>query len=518
MHPSHFAVSQPEHPALIMAETGLTLTYGELEARANQGAHLLRSLGLTAGDAICVMIENGPAFYELYWAAQRSGLVFTPVSTKLTAEEVAYIVADSDSRVLVVSTAVGPVAADLAALAGALTLYLGEAPAKASGSARDWTAERAAQPATPIADPLAGMHMLYSSGTTGRPKGVRLPFMGGAFDAASPFAAGLQANYGKLLEGVYLSPAPLYHAAPLVFSTAIQRSGGTVISMAAFDPQGLLAAIEKYRVDFTQMVPTMFVRLLKLPDEVRARYDTSSLKQVIHAAAPCPVAVKRAMLEWWGPIIHEYYSGSEGNGSTWITPQEWLAKPGSVGRAVNSTIHICDDAGAPQPAGSAGTVYFEGGYAFRYHKDEAKTAAARHPTEPGWTTLGDIGYLDDDGYLFLTDRKAWMIVSGGVNIYPQEAENLLITHPRVADVAVIGVPDADLGETVKAVVQPLDWADAGPAFEAELIGWCRERLSHLKCPRSIDFDRALPRHDNGKLYKRAVQDRYWQGHSKRIAG
>ena len=514
MHPSHFAVSQPDHPALIMAETGERLTYGELETRANRGAHLLRELGLAPGDGICAMIENGSAFYEVYWAAQRAGLVFTPVSTKLTAEEVAYIVADSDSRVLIVSSAVGPVAADLAALPGVETLYLGGAPA----GARDWTAETATQPATPIADPVAGMNMLYSSGTTGRPKGVRLPFMGGAFDAPSPVAAGLQASYGAMLEGVYLSPAPLYHAAPLVFSTVVQRSGGTVVAMKAFDPEVMLRAIETYRVDFTQMVPTMFVRLLKLPEAVRARYDTSSLKQVVHAAAPCPVAVKRAMLDWWGPIIHEYYSGSEGNGSTWITPQEWLAKPGSVGKAVNSTIHVCDDDGTELPAGTPGTVYFEGGYAFRYHKDEEKTANARHPAQPGWTTLGDIGYLDADGYLFLTDRKAFMIVSGGVNIYPQEAENLLITHPRVADVAVVGVPDPEMGEAVKAVVQPLDWADAGPAFAAELIAWCRERLSHVKCPRSVDFDHELPRHDNGKLYKRAVQDRYWQGHSKRIAG
>jgi long-chain acyl-CoA synthetase len=518
MHPHHHAQSHADRPVAIMAETGATLTYGELERRANQGAHLLRSLGIKAGESISVMIENDLSFFELYWAAQRSGVYFTPISTKLTADEVAYIVNDSDSRLLVVGSSI-PVAAELVAQQGELMPNLLAIMSHPDlPGARSWPQEREAMPATLIDDPVAGIHMFYSSGTTGRPKGVRLPFAGGAFDAPSPYAEGFKAGFGSLLEGVYLSPAPLYHAAPLVFSTVIQRFGGTVVAMKKFDPEALLAAIEKYKVNFVQMVPTMFVRLLKLPEDVRNRYDVSSLKYVAHGAAPCPVEVKRAMIEWWGPIIHEYYSGSEGNGSTAITSQEWLQKPGSVGKAQYCTIHICDDDGNELPPNTPGAIYFEGGYGFSYHKDEAKSQSARNSRHPTWTTLGDVGYLDEDGYLFLTDRKAYMIISGGVNIYPQEAENLLISHPKVADVAVIGVPDQEMGEAVKAVVQPADWSMAGPELEAELIGYCRDRLSHVKCPKSVDFDPELPRHDTGKLYKRLIQDRYWQGHDKRIAG
>ncbi|MET0248092.1 MAG: AMP-binding protein, partial [Sphingobium sp.] len=314
-----------------------------------------------------------------------------------------------------------------------------------------------------------------------------------------------------------LSPAPLYHTAPIVYAVSTQRLGGTVVVLRKFDPEAALAAIERYRVAFTQMVPTMFLRLLRLPDEIRLGHDVSSLKMVVHAAAPCPVEVKRRMIEWLGPIIYEYYGGSEGNGSTFITPQEWLEKPGSVGRANWGTIHICGEDGAELPVGEPGLVYFEGGLDFQYLNDPDKTKDARHPRHAAWSTLGDVGYLDADGYLFLTDRKSFMIISGGVNIYPQETENLLASHPRVADVAVIGVPDPDMGEAVKAVVQPVDWADATPEFAAELIAHCRAHLSAIKCPRSVDFDPALPRHDTGKLYKRLIRDRYWGGHERRVA-
>ena len=518
MHPSNFARSRADKPAAIMAGNLSSITFGELETRANQGAQLLRSLGLGPGDSMCVMVENDVAFFELYWASQRAGVYFTPISTKLTADEAAYIVNDSQSKLLVVSGTL-PVATELAARRTELMPGIGAlCGLKGLAGAPDWTASRRAMPDELIADPVAGIHMLYSSGTTGRPKGVRLPFSGGPWDAPSPYAQGFHAAFGDLLEGVYLSPAPLYHAAPLVFSTVIQRFGGTTVAMEKFEPEALLAAIEQHKVSFVQMVPTMFVRLLKLPEEVRNRYDMSSLRYVSHGAAPCPVEVKRQMIDWWGPIIFEYYSGSEGNGSTAISSQEWLQKPGSVGKAQYCTIHICDEGGDELPPGVPGTIYFEGGNNFAYHNDADKTKDSRNPKHPDWSTLGDVGYLDEDGYLFLTDRKAYMIISGGVNIYPQEAENLLVTHRKVADVAVIGVPQPEMGEEVKAVVQPVDWQDAGPELEAELIAWCRERLSHVKCPRSVDFDPELPRHDTGKLYKRLIQDRYWQDRARRIAG
>jgi long-chain acyl-CoA synthetase len=319
----------------------------------------------------------------------------------------------------------------------------------------------------------------------------------------------IEQNYGIGPDTVYLSPAPLYHTAPLAFCTSCHRLGATVVIMPKFDPEAALTAIAAHHVTVTQMVPTMFVRLLKLADAIRLSYDVSSLQHVIHAAAPCPIDTKRSMIAWLGPIIQEYYGGSEGNGSTNITSVEWLAKPGSVGKASWGTIHICDDDGNDLGPNMPGIVYFEGGWDFQYLGDPAKTRDSRHPVHAKWSTLGDIGYLDEDGYLFLTDRKSYMIISGGVNIYPQEVENLLITHPRIADAAVIGVPNPDFGEEVKAVVQPMDWADATPEFAAELIAYCRASLSPVKCPRSVDFDPALPRLDNGKLYKRLVKDRYW---------
>jgi acyl-CoA synthetase (AMP-forming)/AMP-acid ligase II len=352
--------------------------------------------------------------------------------------------------------------------------------------------------------------MVYSSGTTGRPKGIRLPLPEGEVTASHQLAEQIGGRYGLGPEDTYLSPAPLYHTAPLAYTTAAHRLGATVVVMPKFDAEEALKAIQDHRVTMTQMVPTMFVRMLKLPEEVRKGYDLSSLRHVVHAAAPCPVPVKHAMIDWMGPIVFEYYGGSEGNGSTAITSEEWLRKPGSVGKANWGTIHICNDAGDELPAGEQGIVYFEGGWDFKYLGDEDKTRDARNPRHPTWSTLGDVGYLDADGYLFLTDRKSYMIISGGVNIYPQEVENLLITHPRVADAAVIGVPNPDFGEEVKAVVQPLDPADATPAFAEELIAFCKEHLSPIKCPRSVDFDPALPRLDNGKLYKRLIKDRYWK--------
>jgi fatty-acyl-CoA synthase len=358
--------------------------------------------------------------------------------------------------------------------------------------------------------------MLYSSGTTGRPKGVRKPLPGTPF--GDPSAAPVQiaqgiGMYGVEPASVYLSPAPLYHAAPLVYSMSMHRLGGTVVVMEKFDPRRCLELIERYRVTLAQFVPTMFVRMLQLPKDERERYDVSSLRMVVHAAAPCPVSIKRQMFDWWGPIIFEYYSGTEDIGGTFITPQEWLEHPGSVGRPMEEC-HIVGEDGAELPRGETGVVYFAGGRPFEYHNDADKTASIVN--EKGWRTLGDIGYLDEDGYLYLTDRQAHMIISGGVNVYPQEAENVLAGHPAVADVAVIGVPEPEMGESVKAIVQPTEPTAAGSALEQELLAYCRSELATYKCPRSVDFVDELPRDDNGKLYKRLLRDRYWEGHDSRV--
>jgi long-chain acyl-CoA synthetase len=505
MHPKVHAAVTPEKPALIVAETGETISFAELDRRSNKAAQLFRARGLATGDTVAFFCDNIPAYYDLTWGAQRAGLFFVCISSKLTAPEAAYIVADSGARLVVASAGLSYVAERLAPLiADVDRLAIGGAIAGWD----DWTVATNAVPDTPIADERAGIDMLYSSGTTGRPKGVRVA-LPEAVDIAAPTVLGMLAQhlYGLGPDTIYLSPAPLYHAAPLRWSMTVQRLGGTVVMMEHFDPLAALAAIERYRVNASQWVPTHFVRMLKLDEEMRARHDLSSLKVAIHAAAPCPIPIKQAMIAWWGPVLYEYYAGSEGNGLTTINSAEWLAHPGSVGRAAYGTLHICDESGAELPAGEEGLVYFEGGGQFEYHNDPDKTAEARNGR--GWTTLGDVGRVDADGYLYLTDRKSFMIISGGVNIYPQEIENRLITHPQVADVAVVGAPDEEMGERVVAVVQPLDMADATPAFADELRRWCREELSGVKTPRQIDFAPELPRHPTGKLYKRLLRDRYW---------
>jgi acyl-CoA synthetase (AMP-forming)/AMP-acid ligase II len=378
----------------------------------------------------------------------------------------------------------------------------------------DYERTVAGYPATAIDDECEGREMLYSSGTTGRPKGVQKELPATTMGDASAVPVQIAVNIGRAGIGpgaVYLSPAPLYHSAPLVYSMSMLRLGATVVVMEHFDPTLCLQLIERYGVTHAQFVPTMFTRLLKVPE--RERYDLSSLRYAVHAAAPCPVAIKRQMLEWWGPIIHEYYGGTEDIGSTWITADEWLAHPGSVGRP-STPAHIIGLDGVELPTGNEGVVYFEGGRRFEYHNDPDKTASVYN--DRGWRTLGDVGFLDDDGYLYLTDRASHMIVSGGVNIYPQEAENVLTTHPAVADVAVIGVPDTEMGEGVKAVVQLADPSAAGPELEAELIEFCKGELATYKCPRSVDFVDELPRDPNGKLYKRLLRDRYWEGHASRV--
>jgi long-chain acyl-CoA synthetase len=512
MHPSTHAKINPDKPAYIMGGTGETITYGELDACSNQGAHLFRSLGVGRGDAIAIFMDNTPRYFEVLWAAQRSGLRFTAISSKLTAGEVEYIVKDCGAKAFITSYGVGDVARALAPLIPGVKLFMtdGAEPPYAS-----WEQARAAFPTTPIADEGAGAAMLYSSGTTGKPKGVKRAVTGEApIDGPNPLTMLGRGLYGWDENSVYLSPAPLYHAAPLGWTMAVHALGGTVVVMERFGPEEALQLIQRHKITTAQWVPTHFVRMLKLPPETRAKYDVSSLTQVFHAAAPCPVPIKEQMIAWWGPIISEYYAGTEGNGFTAINSAEWLAHKGSVGRGLNAKVQICDEDGEPVPPRTEGAVFFEGGGQFEYHNDPVKTADSRN--KHGWTTLGDVGWVDEEGYLYLTDRKSFMIISGGVNIYPQEIENLLITHPKVADVAVVGAPHEEMGEEVVAVIEPADWADAGPDLAAELSAFARANLSHVKTPRRIDFMQELPRHQTGKLYKRLIRDAYWGKEGSKI--
>jgi long-chain acyl-CoA synthetase len=512
MHPYVHAQKHPDKPAYIMAATGETVTYRQLDDRSNRIAQLFRRRGLGPRDHIAIFLENNPRFFEICWGAQRAGLVYTAISSRLTAPEVEYIVGDCGAKLFVTSVALADKAAELAAsMPGVISRFV---VGGALEGYESWEAAVAAEPATPIADQIAGHDMLYSSGTTGRPKGVLPVIEPQPIDADNPLLQITSKLYGMGEDTIYLSPAPLYHAAPLRFNMSVMKLGGTSVIMEHFDAEEFLRLVPKHKVTHSQLVPTMFVRFLKLPDEVRLKYDVSSLRCAIHAAAPCPIPVKEAMIAWWGPIIWEYYGGTEGNGLTMCNSAEWLAHKGTVGRAVVGQLRICDDAGNEVAPGEPGTVYFAGGRAFAYHNDPQKTAESRNAH--GWTTLGDVGYVDPDGFLHLTDRKAFMIISGGVNIYPQEAENLLINHPRVMDCAVFGVPNDDFGEEVKAVVQPRDMSDAGPQLAEELMAYCRQHLSTIKCPRTIDFEAELPRHPTGKLYKRLLRDRYWQGRTTRI--
>jgi long-chain acyl-CoA synthetase len=504
MHPSVHAKTDPQKPAIIMAGSGETITYEQLDRRSNQGAQLFRALGLKRGDVIALNLENHPRFFEIVWAAQRAGLYYTCVSSNLTASEVEYIVRDCGAKLFIVSAARRAVAEQLASSLSNLMLFALDG---GFGCFRDFEGERAKQPDVPIADQTAGTDMLYSSGTTGRPKGVKAPLPGEAHDAPTALAQLAYALFGVRKESVYLSPAPLYHAAPLRWCMVIHRHGGTVVVMEKFYPEQAIALIERFRIDVSQWVPTHFIRMLKLPEDIRRKYDVSSLTCAIHAAAPCPIPVKEAMIRWWGPVLREYYAGTEGNGFTMIASPEWLERKGSVGTAKIGIIHICDENGDELPTGQDGVIFFSDGNPFVYHNDPEKTAASTN--KHGWTTLGDIGHVDKDGYLYLTDRKAFMIISGGVNIYPQEIENLIVTHPKVADVAVIGAPDDDMGERVVAVVQPLHWSDAGPALREELMSFARDNLSHVKAPRQVDFLEELPRQATGKLYKRLIRDAYW---------
>lgn len=500
---SYRASATPDKAAIILGGSGETLSYGALDKSANRGARLLGDLGLAKGDALAMCVENSLAFFEVACAAQRIGLTLIPVSTKLTAPEIAYIVTDSGARLLVLSASLSQSGQHLPGLLPDVLLF---AVGQAIPGFRFWDEEATAMPVDTVAEESADAEMLYSSGTTGRPKGIRYIGMPGSPGGVIKSVTGVLRRLGLSEESVYLCPSPLYHSAPFSWAIGLLRLGATVIVMEAFDAERALALIERYKVNASQWVPTHFVRMLKLSDAVRRRYDLSSLHLAAHAGAPCPVAVKQAMIDWWGPILLEYFGSSEQTVLTIITAQDWLAHPGSVGRCATGALHICDESGEPLPLGAIGLIHSQGGMDFVYHNDPEKTAQSRN--RYGWRTVGDMGYLDADGYLFLTDRKNFMIISGGVNVYPQEIENLLVTHPRVADAAVFGVPDEDLGETVMACIQPVDMAEATPAFSEALTNWLRKSLSGVKIPRRIAFRADLPRLPTGKMAKHLLQEEY----------
>lgn len=506
MHPGEQRRLRGDKVAYRMASSGEAVTYEELDKASNRAAHLFRHYRLRPGDGIIILLPNHVRYLQICWGAQRSGLYYTPVSTLFQQDEIEYIIDNSDAGVIISTPAqIRPLSRQRLK---ELQVFLVDPDGE--DEFPSWNDAVETFPSTPIENECEGAEMIYSSGTTGYPKGVRFPLKQAPPGTVSPlFKTRVQLH--QIDEHTrYLSTAPLYHSAPLRYNMMVTRLGGTATIMEKFDPEAALGLIEQYRITHSQWVPTMFVRLLRLPEETRARYDLSSLRFAIHAAAPCPVDIKQRMIDWWGPILYEYYSGTEANGSTAITSEEWLRHKGSVGKAIHGEVHILDDDGNELPSGEIGMVYFANGSDFSYYKDPDKTDAAK--TSDGWSTLGDMGYVDEAGYLYLRDRKSFMIISGGVNIYPQEVENVLINHPAVSDVAVFGIPNEEFGEEVKAVVQPARDHNASKQLEAELIAWCRARISHVKCPRSIDFRSELPRHPTGKLYKRILRDEYWRRH------
>ena len=515
MYTGKHAHLRPLQPAFIMAGTGEAVTYRELEARSNRLAHLFRKCGLRRLDHYAIFMENNSRYLEACGAGERSGLYFTCVNSYLTASELAYILNNSESRILITSLAKLEVAREALKECPRIELcVVADGPGE-SDRIRGLKEATAGLPATPIADESVGTAMLYSSGTTGRPKGIVRPLPEQPPAQQLPLFDFLQKLWQYREGMIYLSPAPLYHSAPQAAVNLTIRVGGTAIIMEKFEPEHYLQLVEKWGVTHSQLVPTMFSRMLKLPEEVRKRYDLSTLEIAIHAAAPCPVQVKEDMIKWWGPIIHEYYGATEGLGFTACNSEEWLAHKGSVGKVLLGDLHILDENLKECPTGTAGTVWFKTATPFEYFNDSGRTREARSP-DGSMSTVGDVGYVDSDRYLYLTDRSTFMIISGGVNIYPQECENLLITHPKIADAAVFGVPNPDLGEEVKAVVQPMPGIEPCQELADELIAFCGQSLSRQKVPRSIDFEAELPRLPTGKLYKRLLRDRYWGNKASRI--
>jgi long-chain acyl-CoA synthetase len=510
MNLADHAIGAGQSPALILVDGGV-VSYGELYRRSQRVAALLYEAGLRRGDGVALVLPNRREFLEITWACQLSGLYYSAVNTHFTPDEVRYVIEDSDARAVFIDSSMAGLGERVVEAAHPVDIRIVVGGALPGWHDYDEAIAGAGQ-APPQSD---GTEMLYSSGTTGRPKAVRrpLPADGNGSWAQGVLEQALSKAYAMTSSSVYLSPAPLYHAAGVNYTMAVHRVGAASILMPKFDAESVLRLIQDHRVTHAQFVPTMFVRMLKLPAAVRNSYDVSSLRCVIHAAAPCPVDVKHRMMDWFGSIIYEYYGGTEGFAGCTIGPEAWLAHPGSVGKPF-SPVHVVSETGVELSVGQSGELFFEGGPQFEYFKDPEKTASVSN--ERGWRSLGDMGYLDHDGYLYLTDRSTFMIVSGGVNIYPQEAENLLVMHPKLVDAAVFGVPNEEFGEEVKAVVQPVEGIELGATLEAELIEYCRANLATYKCPRSIEFDPALPRDPNGKLYKRRIRERYWEGRVSRI--
>jgi acyl-CoA synthetase (AMP-forming)/AMP-acid ligase II len=488
--------------ALTIAATGETRTYGELEAASNRIAQLLHARGLRRGDVVALLLPNCAEYYEIVWAAHANGMYVAPINWHLSAREAAYILTDCEAKALFADASLAETVAAISDAVDGVPLRFvttGDLP-----GFEPLRAATAGQSTDPLPDSVEGSWMFYSSGTTGVPKGIKPKIPGVELGAPNAFVGLLTGLYGFDDEVVYLCPAPLYHAAPAGWSTGTQRLGGHVVVMERFDPLETLRLIEKHQITHIQVVPTHIIRMLKLSPEERSRFDLSSLKMMVHAAAPCPVDVKREALEWLGPKLYEYYSASEGSGFTAIGPEEWLAHPGSVGRSMLGPVHILDDDGNELPVGEEGEIWFENAQRFEYHGDKEKTANVFN--DRGWATIGDIGRLDDEGYLYLTDRASNMIISGGVNIYPREAEDILIGHESVEDVGVIGTPDEVMGEQVTAFVQLRPGFVASPELAGSLIDYTRERLSHFKCPREIRFVDSLPRLPTGKLLKRLLKE------------
>lgn len=501
MHPFIHAAERPDHIAYQVVPSGEAITYRQLNERSNQAAHLFRSLGLRRGDVVAMLMENNSTYMTLTWAADRSGLYYSCLSTSLTAEELAFILRDSGARVLLTSTRYKALAEQVALHTSVQIRFLVDGE---SEGFRNYQQECRSLPITAIADESRGGPLLYSSGTTGRPKGIESQLPQGPINTPDTLTTLGLSNFDFNPDMVYLSPAPMYHAAPLLWSMAVQRVGGTVIIMEKFDAEAALQLIEAHQVTHSQWVPTHFVRMLKLDPAVREKYNIDSMKVAFHAAAPCPVTIKQAMMQWWGSVIYEYYGGTEVFGLTAIRPEEWALRPGSVGRPIFGTPHICDDDGNELPPKTEGLIYFEGGNKFVYRNNPESTAAAYN--QFGWSTIGDIGWLDEDGYLYLTDRKSYMIVSGGVNIAPQQIEDVIITHPDVFDVAVIGTPDEDFGEKVIAIVQPVAGTQPDDALIQTIQALVRSRLGGVKTPKEVHFMDELPRHPTGKLHKRVLYD------------
>jgi long-chain acyl-CoA synthetase len=509
-YPGATARERPSAPSIIMAADGATLTYADLDRRSTALARVLRDAGLELGDHVALLMANDVRFLEVCWAALRSGLYCTPINPRSTPAEAEYLVRDSDAKVVIAAAEAAQRAVEVAASVGGVRVIAVDG---ASVGALDYEAALARTSGTRLPDETEGAMLLYSSGTTGRPKGIERPLSGRPPGSSNPLS--LYMDKVRLDSStVFYSPAPLYHAAPVGWSLGTHRVGGCVVLPERFDAEQMLAAIERYRVTHVQLVPTMMLRLIRLPPEVRERYDVSSVQRIIHAAAPCPAHVKHAMIEWFGPIVDEYYAGTEGTGATYVAAADWLARPGTVGRAVMGEIAIIGPDGERLPTGQIGTIYFAPASPYRLRNDPAATAA--RVRSDGWSTLDDVGRLDDDGYLYLTDRRTYMIVVGGVNVYPREVEDALLSHPSVADAAVIGVPDEEYGEQVKAVVALEPGVDAGQELAQELMAHCRRLLSTTKVPTSVDIVETLPRTETGKLRKGELREQYWAGHQSRI--